>query len=125
MYSNSSDVLDSSSASRLGRENAKAVPIEDLGLAPMSAKIFLAQVQFIIHSLFICILTVLPQMPLLLAPHDQTLGAFFQGLYQNCLGNLKTNNGLKIFRVEVRCVAAAAPGCTIVIVRPTPGQKEN
>ena len=64
-------------------------------------------------------------MPLLLAPHDQTLGAFFQGLYQNCLGNLKTNNGLKIFRVEVRCVAAAAPGCTIVIVRPTPGQKEN
>ena len=40
VYSRSSDVLDSSSASRLGRENAKAVPIEDFGLAPMSAKYF-------------------------------------------------------------------------------------
>ena len=38
VYSSSSDVLDSSSASLLGRLKAKAVPMADWGLAPMSVE---------------------------------------------------------------------------------------
>ena len=36
VYSSSKDVFDKSKASRLGRLNANAVPIEDCGLAPIS-----------------------------------------------------------------------------------------
>ena len=38
VYSRSREVLDSSSASLLGLEKAKAVPWADLGFAPISAK---------------------------------------------------------------------------------------
>ena len=59
-------MLDSSSASLLGRLKAKAVPMDDLGLAPMSInRIAMYSLESFIYSL-----TVLPKMPLFFPAHD-------------------------------------------------------
>ena len=93
-------MLDRIRDSVLGRLKAKAVPMEDWGLAPISEGR-----ELLTDCLAVTVrLTILPEMIFLLPPHHQALGPLLQSLDEDrlrdlegrgvCLPQLDVNSGI-------------------------------
>ena len=96
-------MLDRIRDSVLGRLKAKAVPMEDWGLAPISEGRELLTDCLAVTAR----LTILPEMIFLLPPHDEPLRPLLQGLYEDRLRNLECR-GVSLPELDVNPVMVLA-----------------